>query len=227
MQITFEACGEQIIFRVAKFEPQYVPVLQMCFYQADGDSYIKYFAKQIPNLDKIMAYYARHAEAMFSQLGYFTAIPWEDALYAFVTRIAETNIDWWLTGSCAACIRGIPLQPHDVDIMVAAQDIPVINELFADYVIEPIIDTQGWVTKDFGVLFWYARIDIASDPQVILDQPEPADCGPYAKQHLETCIWRGTAIRVPPLQLQLNVNRRRGRTKRAQLIEEFLRTTQK
>lgn len=87
----------------------------------------------------------------------------------------------------------------------------------------PVVDTNGWLTRDFGVIFLHARIDIASDPQDILDIPEPVDCGPYARQNLETIQWNEYEIKVPPLELQLNVNKRRERTDRVKLIEEFMK----
>ncbi|QVK19531.1 hypothetical protein KHQ81_02700 [Mycoplasmatota bacterium] len=159
---------------------------------------------------------------MFNQVGYFEEIPWEKALLAFSERMNKYHIDWWLTGSCAACIRGIPLKPHDVDIMVDSKDVVKLNHLFTNWMIEPFIDTGGWVTKDFGVLFKYARIDIASDPSPSLDQPEPVDCGPYAKDHLETVQFKGYQIKVPPLQLLINANKRRNRLDRVKLLGSYL-----
>ncbi|MDY0092850.1 MAG: hypothetical protein RBT80_09140 [Candidatus Vecturithrix sp.] len=222
VRISFEESDGNMIFRISDFERKYEDVLKMCFYQQDGASYIKRFPIQTKYLEKIMAHYSKNAQHMFDQLGYFKPIPWERALFEFVKQLDGTDIDWWLTGSCAACIRGIPFQPHDVDIMIAAKDVDALSDLFSDYLIEPIIDTKGWLTKDFGVLFLHARIDIASDPHESLDQPEPVDCGPYAREHVEECQWHGYTIKVPPIQLQLNVNRRRGRTERVKLIEEYL-----
>ena len=221
MKITFEESQTEIVFVLSEFDPKYVPVFQMCYYQPDGNRYIKRFNKNLPNLKSIMAYYAQNAERMFSQLGYFTPVPWEDALLAFLERVQGTSIDWWLTGSCAACIRGIALNPHDVDIMVNSRDLPQIQSFFHDVIIEPIVDTQGWVTKDFGVLFMHARIDIASDPVPALDDPEPVDCGPYAKAHLEEVVWHGYTVRVPPVSLQINVNQKRGRLDRVQLLQAY------
>ncbi|KAA3664609.1 MAG: hypothetical protein DWQ04_04860 [Chloroflexi bacterium] len=158
---------------------------------------------------------------MFDQLGNFEPIPWESALLDFAKAVEDSDINWWLTGSCAVCIRGIPLRPHDVDIMVDSNDVERISDIFSDYLIEPIIDTGGWVTKDFGVIFKHARIDIASDPQSSLDDPEPLDCGPFAKANLEQVVWQGFNIQVPSLQLSLNANRRRGRTERVKAIKEY------
>jgi hypothetical protein len=55
-----------------------------------------------------------------------------------------------------------------------------------------------------------------------LDNPEPIDCGPYAKNNLETMNWEGYTIKVPPLELQLNVIKLRGRIDRVKKTEEYI-----
>ncbi|WP_432665526.1 hypothetical protein R9X47_04480 [Wukongibacter baidiensis] len=227
MKISFEEYGDDVIFRVYNYDKKYEEVLEMCFYQKDEDGYIKKFSKNIENLEKIKSNYKRYAEEMFSQLGYFRPIPWKEALLEFLKRIEGSGVDWWLTGSCAACLRGIKLNPHDIDIMVDSRDIDKVSEIFTDCIVEPIVDTNGWLTKDFGVIFLKARIDIASEPQECLDKPEPIDCGPYAKKNLEDLTWNSYKIKVPPVNLQLNANRRRGRVERVKLIEEYISKYQK
>lgn len=223
MRVSFEEADEKVIFRISEFDPKYEKILKMCFYENDGRGYIKIYPKNAKYLDSIMARYSDNAKLMFDQLGYFAPVPWEKALAEFCQRTQDTNIDWWLTGSCAACIRGIKMNPHDVDIMTDSGCIDEITEVFSEFLIEPIVDTNGWLTRDFGVIFLHARIDIASDPQDILDIPEPIDCGPYARQNLEIIKWNGYEIKVPPLELQLNVNRRRERLDRVKLIEDFMK----
>lgn len=169
-----------------------------------------------------MERYSQNAQLMFDQLGYFSTVPWKSGLTNFCTMVQDSTINWWLTGSCATCIRGIEINPHDIDIMIDSQSIAETTEIFKDYLIEPIVSTDGWVTKDFGVLFMDVRIDIASDPTPRLDEPEPADCGPYALKHLEVIEWNNVQIKVPPLDLQLRVNKKRGREDRVKKIEEFL-----
>ena len=222
MNISFIEHENDVVFQLSEFDAKFIPVFEMCFYTKEGEKYTKRFSKDLPNLEKIMAYYRQNAETMFNQLGYFIEIPWEKAFLAFLDRVNGTNINWWLTGSVAACIRGIPFNPHDIDIMVDHASIEEIEQIFSDVIIEPFIDTQGWLTRDFGVLFLHARIDIASDPVPALDDPEPIDCGPYARDHLEMVEWHGYKIPVPPVELQINANFRRGRMERVKLLQEYL-----
>jgi len=223
MRVSFEEADEKVIFRISEFHPKYERILQMCFYENDGEGYIKVYPKNARHLDKIKKRYFEKAKLMFDQLGYFVPVPWEKALMEFCKRTQGTNINWWLTGSCAACIRGIKMYPHDVDIMTDSKSVEEITDVFSDYLIEPIVDTNGWLTKDFGVIFLHARIDIASDPQKILDIPDPVDCGPYAKNNLEIINWNGYEIKIPPLELQLTANKKRERIDRVKLIEDFMR----
>ena len=224
MKIEFVRNNDIVTFRVSNFSPPIEEALQLCFYEKNENSYIKNFPASTPHLEKIMAHYEKYAEEMFLQVVYQHSIPWEKGFLEFLKRVNNSNVDWWLTGSCAACIRGINIQPHDIDIMVDSQSVELVIELFRDEIIEPIVDTNGWITKDFGVLFMHCRIDIASDPQSSVDEPEPVDFGPYAKSKLETITWNGYEVRIPPIELQLSVNKRRQRIERAKLIEEYINT---
>ena len=212
-----------IRFAISKFDDKYRKILKMCFYEEENEIFYKDFPKDYPHMDKIRANFVKNGIKMFNQLGYFTEIPWEKALIAFCQIIRKHDIDWWLTGSCAACLRGIDFYPHDVDIMIDSKDVCKISNIFSAYLFEPIVNTNGWVTKDFGVLFLHARIDIASDPVNSLDDPIPVDCGPAARENLEKIDWNGYAIKIPPIAYQLNANRLRGRTERVKKIEGFLK----
>jgi hypothetical protein len=97
-----------------------------------------------------------------------------------------------------------------------------MNQLFEDCIVEPIRSSKGWVVANFGVLFMGARIDLAFDPEDFVDSPDPADFGPYAMRNLEAVNWKGYTVRVPPLELQMQVNKRRGRYDRAAAIEQYL-----
>jgi hypothetical protein len=228
MEISFGQDGHMVKFCVSGYGSEYEAVLKGLFYTKEGESYTKSFPAQTRHLERIKANFAALAPEMFAQVGLLKPTPWEDALLAMAGRLNEAGIWWWLTGSCAGCLRGARLSPHDVDVMLDASDVERVADLLADIIIEPIIDTSGWVTSHFGVAFPGARVDLAFDPQEALDRPEPGDSGPYARARLEVVEWRGLSIRVPPLELQIANNRRRGRLDRVAELERvrrFLRLT--
>lgn len=223
MNISFSQDQQAVTFRVAGFPQKYDAVLRNLYYtkQPDG-AYTKSFALPVAHLEQIQRNFAAQLDEMLAQIGGFRAVPWEDALDRVASRLTEHGIDWWLAGSCACCISGVALDPHDVDLLLDSKDLAAVSDALADWIIEPIIDSSGWVTGHFGVAFPGARVDLAFDPQPALDNPEPSDSGPYARDHLEEVAWRGHTIKVPPLYLQLRTNLRRGRTERAALIQEVL-----
>jgi hypothetical protein len=219
--IEFAGDSDRVKFVVREYGDVYEPVLRELFYAKEGEAYTKSFPRTVSNLERVQTNYAAMAEEMFAQVGRLKPTPWEDALLVMARRLEDAGISWWLTGSCAGCIRGASLSPHDVDVMLDARDVDRVSDLFADVIIEPIIDTQGWVTSHFGVAFPGARVDLAFDPQDALDRPEPGDSGPYAMARLEEVEWRGYRISVPPLALQIANNRRRGRLDRAAELERL------
>lgn len=211
-----------VLFVVSEYPLEYKNVFENAYYSLVSGSYIKRFPRDTPNISRIRDNWENSAEEMFSQMGYFQSARWEEALLGFIERIRGTDIHWWLTGSCATCLRGVDIQPHDVDIMLHSEDIDRVNQLFADCIVEPIRSTKGWVVANFGVLFMGARVDLAFDPEDFVDSPEPADFGPYAMKNLEVISWRGHSVRVPPLELQMQVNQRRGRADRVAAIEQYM-----
>jgi len=221
--VTFSPVADAVRFELRDVDPVLDAVLAQCFWTRDGDVWHRSYPRSAPHLDAAMARFADRAEAMFRQLAYLDPVRWAQALEVFAARARDAGLRWWLTGSVAACIRGVPLDPHDVDVMIDHADVPAFADAFADVVVEPLVDTGGWLTRDFGVIFDDARVDLASDPVAALDVSEPIDCGPWARDHLEVMQWRGFEVLVPPLSTQVTANRRRGRHARADLLEAAAR----
>ena len=221
MKTTTAEEADDVLFIVSEFPAEFKKVFEDAYYSLEKGSYVKRFPRDTPNISRIRDNWVNFAGEMFSQMGRIRIVRWEEALLGFIERIRDSSIDWWLTGSCATCIRGIDIQPHDVDIMLHSEDIAKVNTLFLDCIVEPIRSSKGWVVANFGVLFMGARIDLAFDPEGFVDSPEPADFGPYAMKNLEVVTWKGQRIKAPPLELQRQVNRRRGRDDRVAAIEQY------
>ncbi|MGG7165798.1 hypothetical protein [Clostridium ihumii] len=223
MNISFKENENNILFVISEYPNEYKSILESQYYSLEHGNFVKKYPKNIDNIDNIKMNFKNYAEEMFLQMGYLKEVQWEKALLSFINKIKGYDIDWWLTGSCALCIRGISVMPHDVDIMLNSKDIGKIKNIFSDFIVEPIISSKGWVVDYFGVLFLNARIDLAFDPQDFVDKPEPSDFGPYARNHIESVLWNGNIVKVPPLELQLQVNRKRKRYDRVKAIEDYLK----
>ena len=224
MKVTVEENEKCVLIQVSDF-PEHLShhFDGGCFTRVD-DRYLKEIPRDLPHLDIVVENYRRNAEEILAQTGErpLKPAPWEQALLAFADKAKAAGIDWFLAGTCALAIRGIEVKPRDVDIILHLKDMDKVQEAFLDDTIVPVEECADWVATGFGVLFMHARIDLAFDTHDCLDSPEPIDSGPYAMNHLETVNWMGHTVKVPPMALLLNVNKRRGIQERVQLIEEYV-----
>jgi hypothetical protein len=127
------------------------------------------------------------------------------------------DLDWWLYGSAALAVRGLPVEPGDVDLNI--RDSARAAELLDDLLVTPVLELERWAAPRVGRAFDGAIVEWISDPHPQLDDREtPHEHGPFVADRLETVEWRGHRIRVPPLAVQLAVCERRGLDGRARLI---------
>ncbi len=159
---------------------------------------------------------------MVRQLAGSDPVPWQSALKEFI-RSAGSSIDWWLVGSAALAVRGIPIEPRDVDIVVAEEDFLKVNDLFEQFIVEPPVETEEFIARFFCRAFMDARVEWVAGVYQWVDSPDPSDFDPYARSQSEVIEWEGLEIRVPPLSLQIATNKRRGLEDRASLIEQWLK----
>jgi hypothetical protein len=99
MRLACEDRADKVVFRVSDFDRKYVRLLEMCFYQKDGDTYVKAYPRAYPHMDSVRRNFLERGRLMFDQLGYFAEVPWERALADVAERARQAGLSWWLTGS--------------------------------------------------------------------------------------------------------------------------------
>lgn len=163
--------------------------------------------------------FARHLEEMLLQSARLCPVRWQETLDLFLRRVDGTPLRWFLYGSGALAVRGIDVQPGDLDFWVS--DAYLAGRLFEDLLVEPVTVMEGWVA-DFGgrafagCLFeWIACVH----PEV--DEPTPHEQGIEALNSLEFLRWNEWTLPVAPLALQLSVAERRGLTDRVASIRAY------
>jgi hypothetical protein len=175
-----------------------------------------------PHVQRAFENFQRYAEPMILQTAGVQSVPWDETLLALLEILNGHDIDWWLLGGAALSARGLTVSPHDIDLVVADSDTFHLEELLLDYIVQPVIATPGWVHNSFARAFMRSRVEWVGGVSPLADQEYPSDQGPIAARRLEEINWRGRRIRVPPLDLQLEVCRRRGLAARAAVIEQVL-----
>jgi hypothetical protein len=223
MRTACKTGGGQTAFIIADLELAYHQAARDLAYSAIPEGFAKTYPSDTPHLDETYRNFAQYAEPMVLQTARVVPVPWEQALHAFLDRIAGEPINWWLAGSAALAVRGVPLMPRDFDLIVDDASAQQLGGLLLDHLIEPVLPVEGWFCNWWGRAFLHARFEWVGGVDARADHPEVSDFGPTAARRLETIMWHGRAIRVPPLDLQLQVNRRRGLTERVMQIEQLLK----
>lgn len=222
VKVTCETDGETTYFIVSHLDPKFHETMRHQYFTEQDGTFRKGFPSDAPHLETCYQNFTRHIEAIILQLADVHPVPWEDALATVLAKTAGQNIDWWLGGSAAIAVRGVPIMPHDLDVITDRAGALALREVLRDALIEPVVECRDWICTLFGRAFLHATIDIAGEVVANVDDPEPTDFGPHAASRLETVIWRDHSIRVPPVDLQVKQNERRGLTERNRIIKQAL-----
>ncbi|HNY13709.1 MAG TPA: hypothetical protein PKK26_19150 [Candidatus Wallbacteria bacterium] len=146
----------------------------------------------------------------------------ENALLWIIREHEKNEVKWWLTGSAALYVRGIKIEPHDIDIMTYKTEIPKIQKIAEPYIVEPFHHVEKWVVKGFGVAYKEYRIDYAFEPEEWVDNNGYVDFGPNAEKALEEIEWQGHIIKVPKIEFHIRSNEIRNRFEIVKRIKEAI-----
>ena len=138
------------------------------------------------------------------------------------TTLDDCSITWALTGSASFALQGIPLTPDDIDIQTTEDGAYLIEELFAEQVIEPVTFSESEVIRShFGAIELNdVRVEVMGALQK--RQTDGAWEPPVNITEHRTFVDLGD-IRVPVLSLHYEAEayKRLGRTERAALLAEY------
>lgn len=214
--------GALTYFIIRELEEKYRDAVKHLYYDEENGIFFKSFPSDSRHIDKCYQNFEKHIQEIILQRADVRPVPWRDALSAFLEKVAGKEIDWWLCGSAALAARGIDVAPHDIDIITDETGALKLGEILQDYLVEPVVNCQGWICKLFGNAFLFAEIGWAGAVEKSVDMPKPTDFGPTAAQRLETVRWCGYKIQVPPLDLQLWTSERRGLVDRVEKIKRAM-----
>ncbi len=219
-----KAVDQKVCFVVTDIDPALEDTLRGLYYSPFEDGFAKSFPADTPHLDQIYDNFERFMPDLILQAANLQPVPWEACLTGLLEIVGGQDLNWWLVGSIALAVRGLPVTPHDLDLVVQDQGSARMTELLLDYLVEPVSDSRGWIWDWFGRCFLHARLEWVGDVNAKSEQEGSSDFGPTALARSETVYWKGYPIKVPLLDLQLAVSERRGLTERADLIRKVLYT---
>ena len=218
MKTLRKVSGAQTYFVIANVEPRYVEAIRSFVYEETANGFARAYPSNAPYLEQAYRNWQEYTQTMVQQRAGEVPVLWEEAMLNFLHRVEGYPIDWWVTGSAALALRGLDVIPGDIDLITSADDAVRLGKLLVNEIVQPVQDTTGWVGKWFCRSFLGATVEWVGGVNESADAYGVSDFGPVAAGRLETIEWHGHPIRVPPLDLQLAVNERRGRLERAALI---------
>lgn len=205
-------------FHLLDVPDELLPGVRRSAFTARGDHWVRGFPADAPHLDRAWANFERLIRPWLRQAAGLDPVPWAGALAEVCRRLNGGGVDWWLTGSAALAVRGLPVTPGDLDLVVSDQDAHRVGDLLLDGLVEPV-SPADWFCRWWGRAVLGARVEWVGGVGPSADHPEPTDFGPFAAARLTTLTWREWPVRVPPLELQRAVTERRGLTDRLHLID--------
>ncbi|MBN1963589.1 MAG: hypothetical protein JW910_03010, partial [Anaerolineae bacterium] len=127
---------DRVSFIMAGLDPAHHEAARGLVYTEHADGFAKSFPVDSPHLDQIYDNFSRHAGAMVLQAAHAIPIPWQEALAAFLRRVDGQGIDWYLVGSAALAVRGMPVTPGDLDLVTDGPGAHQLADLLADQLVE-------------------------------------------------------------------------------------------
>src|SRR5918992_70402 len=174
-QLFRDAEGDRVVVRCD--DPVSEQALLDLYFLRGDDGY----AKRFPSGSVTDAILARLREALvplLRQTARLEPAPWQEALREAVRRLNDADIDWWLAGSAALAARGLRIEPRDIDLVIHEKDAVRAAAAFADALIEPAVESDGWVSRWFGRAWLGARVEWVAGVSESVDEPVPTDFGP-------------------------------------------------
>jgi len=191
-------------------------------FEKNDDYYSKKFSKKIRNIETNAKNFEKKGCEMYKYYIEDEKRFTMDKLLNIAKKLNDNKIKWFLSGSVAAKVYGVEINPKDINIVVDLKDLEKIQDLFKNEIIIPVERCDDWIAKGYGTMYDEIPVDFVFDISEELDSPEPIDCGPYAWNHLNEIKIKEQIIPLPDLNLLYNINKRRNRVERANLINEII-----
>jgi hypothetical protein len=220
MRFERKDAGGTIEFSALDVDAQFQAAMAALAWERCGTRWLRRVACSAEAAEAALANLNRFMPSLLRQATDLDPVPWQNALDEVCRRFAAAGgVDCFLGGSAALAVRGAPVRPHDLDLIVSDADSVKVGELLADCILEPVAKGEWPLSIWWGRAFLHARVEWAGGMTPAADEPEVTDFGPTAASLLETVTWRDWSLRVPPLHLQRAVSERRGLTDRVAVID--------
>lgn len=191
MDTTYRTDGVQTWFWIGGLEAEYRDSVRRLGFEPVDNGFVRRFTTSGLDVEAIYTHFAMVAEDVILQKAGVRPAPWDTALEWMIHLLEEHGLSWWLVGSAALAVRGLPIVPRDIDLVVEAPAALYLGEVLREKLIEPVQPITTWGAQWYGRAFSGACIEWVGG--VAADHPWSATSS------WERVVWRGHSLRVPPL----------------------------
>ncbi len=191
MYTAYRTNGIQTWFVIGGLDAAYCDIVRRLGFEPVDDGFARHFATSGPHMEPIFSHFAAVAEEWILQKAGVRPVPWETVLERMIHLLNKHQLTWWLVGSAALAVRGLPVVPHDIDLVVEEPAAFQLGELLRNELIEPVQPITTWRARWYGRAFSGACIEWVGGV--------PAEHAWSATSSWERVIWRGALLRIPPL----------------------------
>lgn len=146
------------------------------------------------------------------------------ALLQFHDRLRDSGVTWALTASLNLALRGIDIEPVDIDVITDENGANAIESVFSECVIRPVSHSRSRekrIESHFGVIeLDGVEIEIMGDVRHFVDGEWTGSVDVAA--HREFIDLEGRTIPIMSLKHELSGYRDLGRKKRVEQVESHL-----
>jgi hypothetical protein len=150
-----------------------------------------------------------------------TAGDWRAALRDLLSRAGQARVPVAVVGSAALAVRGVDVRPGDIDVLTTLEGADALGESYRDVLVVPVATEPGfgrWGRAFTGGI----RVEWLGQPARVQEGPWPLNAAEWSvASPFDEIWWESRSLRVPPLELQRQVEVQRQRRDRVAAIDAF------
>jgi hypothetical protein len=174
----------------------------------------RYFDRAVANLGQWL-------DEMVGQRTTGTAPGWAGALGDLLDRAARAQVPVAVVGSVALAVRGVDVRPGDIDVITTVEGTDELADCYQDVLVVPVADEPGfgrWGRAFAGGIC----VEWLGTPAGASEGPWPLAAAQWSiASPFEEVCWEKRLLRVPPLEVQRQVEVLRQRPDRVAAIDEY------
>lgn len=219
MRIVTGAEGSWRILRILDADPgQRAAVAALGF----GPDLVRRFPPGTRYFDRAVANLRQDLDEMVRQ-SITTGTPpgWAGPLEDLLRRAGQAQVPVAVVGSTALAVRGIDVRPGDIDVITTTEGADALADSYLESLVMPVATVPGF--GRFGRAFTGGiRVEWLGNPARSQEGPWPLASSAWSiASPFEEIGWENRILRVPPLEVQHQIEVHRQRTDRVAAIEDY------